>query len=102
MPTVEVKWFRTSMEGKQEHDFTTKLTDALIVDIQADMPNCQDPGRAHFTHLEKVSFASRALDWTHEVAGTSGSDDWRAQSLEPETLPPEIAPETTPREDAPS
>jgi type VI secretion system secreted protein Hcp len=78
LPTVEVKWFRTSMEGKQEHYFTTKLTDALIVDIQAYMPNCQDPGLAHFTHLEKISFSYRAIDWTHEVAGTSGSDDWRA------------------------
>lgn len=78
LSTVEIKWFRTSMEGKQEHYFTIKMTDALIVDIHSFMPNCQDPGQAHFTHLEQISFSYRAIEWTHEVAGTSGSDDWRA------------------------
>ena len=30
---VEVKWFRTSSAGKQEHFFTTRLVDATIIDI---------------------------------------------------------------------
>jgi type VI secretion system secreted protein Hcp len=77
LPTVEIKWWRTSEDGKQEHYFTTKLIDALIVDITAHMPNCQDPHMEHFTHLEDVSMSYRAIEWTHEVAGTSGSDDWR-------------------------
>lgn len=42
------------------------------------MPNCQDPNMAHFTHLEDVYFTYRKIVWTHEVSGTSGSDDWRA------------------------
>ncbi|WP_033577933.1 Hcp family type VI secretion system effector, partial [Dickeya chrysanthemi] len=28
LPTVTLKWYRTSVEGKQEHFFTTTLTDA--------------------------------------------------------------------------
>ena len=72
-----IKWYRTSAAGTQEHYFTHKLTDAIIVDIHAYMPNCQDPGKAHFTHLEDVSFSYRKIDWTHEKCGTSGSDDWR-------------------------
>lgn len=42
------------------------------------MPNCQDPSMAHFTHLEDVYFTYRKIVWTHEVSGTSGSDDWRS------------------------
>ena len=43
------------------------------------MHNCQDPGNAHFTHLEDVHFTyHRKITWTHEVSGTSGSDDWRS------------------------
>ncbi len=42
------------------------------------MHNCQDPGNAHFTHLEDVHFTYRKITWTHEVSGTSGSDDWRS------------------------
>ncbi|MFJ7313247.1 type VI secretion system tube protein Hcp, partial [Pseudomonas sp. NPDC098747] len=39
--------------------------------------NCQDPKNSHFTHLEEVEFTYRKITWTHEVCGTSGSDDWR-------------------------
>lgn len=78
LTTCEIKWYRTSATGTQEHYFTIALEDAVIVDMNAYMPNCQDPGQAHFTHLEDVSFSYRAITWTHDVAGTSGSDDWRA------------------------
>ncbi|MEM8985881.1 MAG: Hcp family type VI secretion system effector [Pseudomonadota bacterium] len=77
---VELKWFRTSSAGTQEHYFTHILEDARIVDIQAYMPNAQDPAMASFTHLEDVSLSYRKITWTHEIAGTSGSDDWRAPS----------------------
>ncbi|PSW05084.1 Hcp family type VI secretion system effector [Photobacterium lipolyticum] len=77
LPTVQIKWYRTSATGSQEHYFTTTLTDAIVVDVTAKMPNCQDPGQAHFTHLEDVFMTYRKIDWTHEVSGTSGGDDWR-------------------------
>lgn len=78
MTKVKIKWYRTSPAGKQEHYFTHVLEDAVIVDINATMPNCQDPGQSHFTHLEEVSMTYRKITWEHVVAGTSGSDDWRS------------------------
>lgn len=78
LPTCVIKWYRTSPQGVQEHYFTHTLTDAIIVDIKAHMPNCQDPANASFTHLEDVSFSYRKIDWEQVVCGTSGSDDWRA------------------------
>jgi type VI secretion system secreted protein Hcp len=77
LPKVDIKWYRTAVAGTQEHYFTHVLTDAVIVDISAEMPNCQDPGMAHFTHLEKVAMTYRKITWTHEVSGTTGEDDWR-------------------------
>ena len=74
----QIKWFRTSVTGTQEHYFTIDLEDAIIVSVAASMPNCQDPGQAHFTHLEKISFTYRKISWTHEAGGTQGMDDWRA------------------------
>ncbi|SFP18689.1 type VI secretion system effector, Hcp1 family [Pseudomonas sp. NFPP28] len=73
-----LEWLRTSSAGTQEHYFTIELEGATIVDIQSRMPNCQDPDNAHFTHLEDVYFTYRKIVWTHEVSGTSGSDDWRS------------------------
>lgn len=73
-----IHWYRTPVTGEQELYYSIKLEDAVIVDVQSRMPNCQDPNLAHFTHLEDVYFTYRKITWTHEVCGTSGSDDWRA------------------------
>ncbi len=78
LPKCTLKWYRTSTQGKQEHYFTTELTDAIITQIRTHMPNCQDPTQSHFTHLEDVYFTYRMITWTHVVAGTEGSDDWRS------------------------
>ena len=78
LDNCHIAWYRTSAAGKQEHYFSIELEDAVIVDVQTRMPSCQDPAMAHFTHLEDVYFTYRKITWTHEVCGTSGSDDWRA------------------------
>ena len=74
---IEIKWFRTSAQGIQEHFYSTVLEDAIIVDIRDYMHNCQDSATAHFTQLQDVHFSYRKITWTHEASGTSGSDDWR-------------------------
>ena len=78
LPTVTLKWFRTSVEGRQEHFFSTRLTDATVVDIDCQMPHCQDANKSEFTQLIQVALAYRKIVWEHTVAGTSGADDWRA------------------------
>ncbi|MBB1605033.1 Hcp family type VI secretion system effector [Pseudomonas citronellolis] len=77
LPKVEVKWYRTSTEGKQEHFFTTHLEDATIVDIVTALPHAQDATKAEYTQLVEVSMAYRKITWTHAIAGTEASDDWR-------------------------
>ncbi len=74
---VEVKWYRTSIEGKNEHFFSTNFTEATIVDIECAMPHCQDPTKGGFTQLVTVSLAYRQISWTHNKSGTAGADDWR-------------------------
>ena len=78
MSEVTIEWYRTSASGTQELYYTTKLEDAIIVEIKDYMHNCQDPANSHFTHLEDVHFTYRKITRTHEVSGTSGSDDWRS------------------------
>lgn len=73
----DIKWYRTSVQGVQEHYFTIEMEDAIIVNLKARMPNCQDPANKSFTHLEEVSFSYRKIMWTHVLGGTSGADDWR-------------------------
>lgn len=77
LTSVNLKWYRTSIEGKQEHFFTTLLTDAIVVDINCEMPHCQQPGNENYTQLVEISFSYRKISWDHTTSGTSGSDDWR-------------------------
>ena len=77
MDKVELKWYRTSLKGKQEHYYTMVLDDAVIVDIESSMST--DHGTVNeLTPYEKVSFTYRKITWTHETASTSGSDDLRS------------------------
>lgn len=78
---VEIKWYRT-FKGLQQHYYTTYLEDAIIVEIRDYMHNCQDSSTAHFTQLQDVYMTYRKISWTHEVSGTSGSDDWRKQQTD--------------------
>ena len=74
---VEVKWYRTSTGGGQEHFFSTIFEDAVITDISLLMPNAQEPGNSDKTEEFKVSLNYRKIVWEHVASGTSGSDDWR-------------------------
>ncbi|AXM98847.1 Hcp family type VI secretion system effector [Pseudomonas plecoglossicida] len=77
LPEVEVMWYRTSSEGKQEYFFSTQLEDATIVSINTVLPHAQDEAKASYTQLVKVAMAYRKITWTHVIAGTEASDDWR-------------------------
>jgi len=77
LPKVEVKWYRAPTEGKQEHFFTPHLEDATSVVIATALPHAQDSTKAEYTQLVEVSMGYRKIAWTHAIAGTEASDDWR-------------------------
>lgn len=81
MTSCEIKWYRTSSTGLEENYFIVKLEDAIIVDIQSYMPNCQDTSQAHLTHMEDVSISYRKITWNHAISNTEGSDDWRKRAM---------------------
>ena len=71
----ELRLYRTSATGAQEHYFTIELMDALIVNINSGMPSARsgNPSPA----METVAFSYRSINWEHVSCGTSGCDDWR-------------------------
>ncbi len=78
MKSVEIKWYRIDATGSEEHYFTTKLEDAIIVSIRPDMKNCLDPAWTDLPHLEEISFTYRKVIWRWEPDGIESEDDWRA------------------------
>ena len=75
---IEVKYYRTSTAGLQEHYYSVKFTDCLLVQFDAYTPEALDPKNGPYRDMEKVFFTYRKIEVTHEKAGTSGADDWRA------------------------
>lgn len=76
MKSVEIKWYRIAKTGAEEHYFTIKLEDAIIVTIKPWMPNCLDPDLGYMGHMEEVSFTYRKAIWTWVVDGIEAEDDW--------------------------
>jgi type VI secretion system secreted protein Hcp len=76
MKNVEVKWYRIKPDGTEEHYFTHKLTDAIVVEVRPYMPNCLDPNLSHFQHMEEVALTYRKIEWTFEPGGIMADDDW--------------------------
>jgi len=76
MSDVTFKFFRISPQGMEEHYFTIKLKDAIIVDVRNWVPVCLDPAHEFYRHMEDVSFTYRNISWTWVVDGIEAEDDW--------------------------
>lgn len=76
MKNVTIKWYRIDPTGKEQHYFTHKLTDAIIVAVRPWMPNCLDPATESFTHMEEVMFTYKQISWTWEIDGIESEDSW--------------------------
>lgn len=74
---LEMKFYRTSLEGEQEHYFTVQWTDAVLVDGKGYIPDCLSKLNDNYSHMEDWQFIYRKVVWTHERASVSQSDDWR-------------------------
>ncbi|RLA97091.1 MAG: type VI secretion system tube protein Hcp [Deltaproteobacteria bacterium] len=74
---VTIKWYRIDPTGQEEHYFTTKLEDAIIVSIKAWMPNALDPKMESYQHMEDVSFTYKKIIWTWEPDGIESEDSWK-------------------------
>ena len=77
MNDVTMKYYRISPSGNEEHYFTIKLVDAIIVSIKPWIPNALDPARDGFTHMEDVSFTYSKIIWTWEEGGVEAQDSWQ-------------------------
>jgi len=74
---VEIKWYRATGEGTQEHYFTHRLIDARIVNIQANMVLATNVSQDYREPEETICIIYNEIEWTHEVAGTSSWDSFR-------------------------
>jgi type VI secretion system secreted protein Hcp len=77
MSDVTMKLYRINPSGNEEHYFTIKLEDAIIVSIKPWIPNALDPTREKFTHMEDLSFTYTKIIWTWVIDGVEAQDSWQ-------------------------
>lgn len=75
---ITANYYRTSTAGTQEQYYTVVFTDVILVELRPYTPDALAPENAPYRDMEEIKFTYRAIQVTHVVAGTSGSDDWRA------------------------
>jgi type VI secretion system secreted protein Hcp len=73
--TVELKFFR-SLAGVEEHYFTIKLEDAIVVDMREYTPMVFLNENQAYKDMEAVQFAYGSIIWTYEPDGIETQDNW--------------------------
>jgi type VI secretion system secreted protein Hcp len=78
LTTVVLKWYRISPQGIEEHYFTHKLEDAIVVSVKPFFPTAFLAENEAYRHMENVSFTYKKITWTWEPDGIEADDDWKA------------------------
>lgn len=76
LKNVTLKWYRITKQGTEEHYFTHKLKDAIIVAIQPFMPLTFLAANDSARHMEKIAFTYKEIRWTWEPTGIEAEDSW--------------------------
>jgi len=73
---VTIKWYRIDPTGKEEHYFTHKLEEAIVVEIKPYVPVVFLPQNEPYRHMEEVSFTYSKIRWVWEPDGIESEDSW--------------------------
>ena len=75
---IEMKFFRITDAGKEEHYFTIKLENAIIVEMQEYNPLTFLEENKPYKDMESVLFTYEKIIWTYEPDGIETEDSWKA------------------------
>lgn len=78
MKTWEMHFMRISEKGQEEHYFTIKLENAIIVQMRENTPLTFLEENKPYHDMEEVSFTYEKIVWTYEPDGVEAEDDWKA------------------------
>ena len=75
---VEFEFYRLSADGTEEHYFTIRLEDAVIISIKPYVLSEADSSIEILNgHMEELSFTYKKIIWTYELEGIKTEDVWQ-------------------------
>ena len=78
MKEVRLEYYRISPAGKEEKYYTVKLSNAIVTNARAWIPNCLDSENAQLGHMEDIFFTYEKIVWTWVPDGIESEDSWLA------------------------
>ncbi|KPA15755.1 Type VI secretion system effector, Hcp1 [Candidatus Magnetomorum sp. HK-1] len=76
IPKIELFWYEIKPSGSEEVYFTHTLEDVRVVEINAIMPDVDDPAKENYKHMERVGFRYKKITWKYEEGNIESSDSW--------------------------
>jgi type VI secretion system secreted protein Hcp len=76
MKNVNLKFYRITKQGTEEHYYSTTLEDAIVVSFQPTIPTTLTAANDPFGHMELVSFTYKKIKMTWEPTGIEAEDSW--------------------------
>lgn len=73
----ELALYRVNEKGQEEHYYSIKLTEAIIVQVNLETPLTFLEENKPFHNMEKVSFTYAGIDHEHKIDSVLGSDNWK-------------------------
>jgi len=77
MKTFELKYFRINEKGQEEHYYTVKLENAIIVTTRQYKPLTFLAENKPYHDMEVVSFSYEKITVTYVPDGIEAEDDWK-------------------------
>ncbi|MCM2286443.1 MAG: Hcp family type VI secretion system effector [Desulfobacula sp.] len=75
---AELKFFRINEKGQEEHYYTIKVDNAIIVEMQEYTPLTFLDMNKPYKDMESVLFTYEKIIWTYEPDGIETEDSWNA------------------------
>ncbi len=76
--SFELDFYRISDKGQEEHYFTIKLENAIIVEMREFTPTTFLEENKPYHDMEEVFFSYEKIVWTYEPDGIESEDDWKS------------------------
>ncbi len=80
---VELKWYRITPQGEEQHYFTHTLEEAIIVEVEPYTPIVFVAENEPYRHMEKVSFTYKKITWSWDdgSGAIETDDDWTVPNV---------------------
>lgn len=76
MKKFELKYYRITDKGQEEHFYTIKLEKAILVSVHLDTPETFKEENKPYNDMEHLAFTYTKIIHTFEPKGIEAEDDW--------------------------